>query len=99
MNNVAFSHNGNYLAAGSGDRRVKIFKLDLESRIKHLEHDFSHPAGINDVAFSPDDKRLAVACDDTRWYIHTLSLQDLVNQAKTKLEKWGFEIPKGKSHD
>lgn len=86
---VAFSHDGNHLAAGSADQRVKIFKLDLESRNMHLEHEFSHSAGINDVAFSPDDKKLAVACDDNRWYIHALDIQDVVIQAKKKLEKWG----------
>jgi WD40 repeat protein len=91
VKSVAFSHDGNHLAAGSSDRRVKIFELDPENRNMQLEHDFSHPAGINDVAFSPDDKKLAVACDDNQWYIHTLDLQDSVRQADTRLKKWGIK--------
>ena len=91
VKSVAFSHNGDQLAAGSGDRRVKVFKLALQSQNLHLLHEFNHPAGINNVAFSPDDGSLAVACDDNRWYIHILDLQKSIKQAETKLKNWGFK--------
>ena len=79
---VAFSHDGKLLAAGSNDRTAKVF--DLHGR---LLHSFSHPAGINDVAFSRDDKNLAAACDDSRWYIHPLDLEEAEAQAQKKVTR------------
>jgi WD40 repeat protein len=79
---VAFSHDGKLLAAGSNDRTAKVF--DLHGR---LLHSFNHPAGINDVAFSRDDKNLAAACDDSRWYTHPLDLDEAEAQAKKKVTR------------
>ena len=77
MESVAFSHNGKLLAGGSIDRTAKVFNLK-----GRLLHSFSHAAGINDVAFSPDDNKLATACSDNRWYIHPLDLEEAEAQAK-----------------
>lgn len=79
---VAFSHDGKLLAAGSNDRTAKVF--DLHGR---MLHSFSHPAGINDVAFSRDDKNLAAACDDGRWYTHPLDLEEAEAQAQKQVTR------------
>lgn len=82
VTSVVFSHNGKLLAAGSKDRTAKVFNLQGQEL-----HSFSHPAGINDVAFSPDDKELATACDNNRWYIHPLNLKAAEAEALTKVTR------------
>jgi WD40 repeat protein len=99
VSSVAFSHDGKLLAAGSKDRTAKVFNLEGKKI-----HDFSHFASINEVAFSPDNHKLATACDDNRWYIYQLTLKDAIDQAQkknlrelTQKECQMFDIIKGRT--
>ncbi|WP_233616773.1 WD40 repeat domain-containing protein, partial [Actinomadura harenae] len=65
---TAFSSGGRYLAvsgwtSASGDHAVGIYDGTSHARLAQME---AGKDGANGVAFSPDGKRLAVACSDGR---------------------------------
>ncbi len=58
-NQARFSHSGSLLATASDDATVRVW--ELPSGI--CRWTFDHPGKVHDVAFSPDDTRLASAGD------------------------------------
>jgi WD40 repeat protein len=63
---VDFSHNGQWLAGGSDEGKVFIWKVSYAGGLLTLEQQLELRAGeaINDLEFSPDDTRLATASED-----------------------------------
>lgn len=67
-NLATFSPDGTYLAAGSGDRIITLWKTALEKEKEPLT--ISSARQPTDLAFSPSGKMLAIACDDGTVHIH-----------------------------
>ena len=61
VNDIAFSTNNEYLAAGCEDKKVRIWSISREKIIDTLE---SHPDEVWRVAFSKDGRRFASASVD-----------------------------------
>ena len=88
---VAFSRDGKKLAAASWDRTARVFSIvpdqgAQEKKTKDINkaiHVFTHSTAVNDVAFSPDGNKLAVACIDG-WHIYSLDLKEAVTQAQKR---------------
>jgi WD40 repeat protein len=73
--NVAFSPDGNTLAAASFDRAVRLWNAVTRKPLGRLR---AHAGVVTSVAFSPDAKTLAAASEDT-----TLSLWDVGARTET----------------
>jgi WD40 repeat protein/serine/threonine protein kinase len=67
---LAFSHNGDLLAAGCRSRLIRIWNTESHKEVAVLE---GHTAGVKDFAFSPDGRWLASVGDlETRiWDVAT----------------------------
>ena len=62
-----FSSDGKFLATGSNNGKAMIINLESGNKVKYFEHNKS----VKTVAFSPDDKYLAVCCSyDDNVYIY-----------------------------
>ena len=46
-----------------------------------------HSGGVNDVAFSPDGKRLAAATEDSAVQIYVLDVRELFNLARSRVTR------------
>jgi WD40 repeat protein len=69
---VVYSQDGNWVASGSHDGRVKLFDLSTRTQI----WEFAHERAVSTVAFSPRDSTLATLCADgflRFWDVHTRS--------------------------
>src|SRR5207245_7241867 len=71
MNCVTYSADGRLLAAGAGDRTVRIWAVDTLEEVGKLQLGGT----IHGVAFSPDGTRLACGCAD-----NTIRLIDLARR-------------------
>ena len=68
---LALSHNGRFLAAGTGSNLIHLWDLISRQKLGILR---GHVAGVSGLSFSPDAKTLA-SCADTRvklWNIETV---------------------------
>jgi serine/threonine protein kinase len=61
VESVAFSHDGQILASGSGDNKIKLWLVSTGREILTLT---GHSSSVNSVAFSHDGKILASGSDD-----------------------------------
>jgi WD40 repeat protein len=61
ITNIAFSPNGDLLAAASSDFTIKIWDFNSKSLITTLDE---HKDAVRYIAFSPDGKSLASSSDD-----------------------------------
>ena len=59
---LAFSRDGRKLAAGCGDRSIRIWDLSTRTELKRIE---AHMGMVLAVAFSPDGTKLASSGDDS----------------------------------
>lgn len=65
---LAFSRDGHYIATG-GDFNVAVWDTSTGKRIVM----FPCPASVNDIVFSPDDRKLVASLDDQTIRIWTLN--------------------------
>ena len=63
---VAFSHDGHYIAAGSGYKKVYIWNLHTGVRVHILE---GHRSSIQSLVFSPDNLKLASGSSDATIHV------------------------------
>ena len=61
MHSVAFSPDGQYLASSSGDKAVKLWRVENGECTRTME---GHSETVQSVAFSPDGQYLASGSDD-----------------------------------
>ncbi|WP_276371956.1 hypothetical protein [Chryseolinea sp. H1M3-3] len=98
---VKFSPSGKYLAYGVDDisnKRGLVKLYDLNTR--EVRQFSGHRAGVNDVAFSPDEKLLASAGLDKRLQLYVLDLpEDLpVVMDNNSGFIWDIEFAKGSDY-
>ncbi len=98
---VKFSPSGKYLAYGVDDisnKRGLVKLYDLNT--KEVRQFSGHRAGVNDVAFSPDEKLLASAGLDKRLQLYVLDLpEDLpVVMDNNSGFIWDIEFAKGSNY-
>ncbi len=93
---LAFSRDGNLLAAGDEEGIVRIWDLSQNQLVATLK---AHNARVNDLKFSPDDHLLASASFDKTvqvWDLHNLDEQPVVFKDN---EDWAWSLafsPDGK---
>jgi WD40 repeat protein len=82
INSVSFNGNGTFLASGSADGTVKIWKV-AQAEILPLVTTLTLPAGVSSLAFNPHTQDLAVATE-----IKEISLFPLagLNQGSSKFQ-------------
>jgi WD40 repeat protein len=76
VNYVAFSPDGQTLATGGQDKKIKIWNLQNGKSIRTLA---GHSGGVNCVAFSPDGQTLASGSFDKKIKIWNLENEELLN--------------------
>ena len=80
----AISPNGEIIATGSWDQTARLWDVNSGERLLTLEGD-SH--GIEDVEFSPDGTHFVTSGEDGKVRIYTLSLDELVAVAESRLSR------------
>ena len=80
----AISPNGEIIATGSWDQTARLWDVNSGERLLTLEGD---SLGVEDVKFSPDGTHFATASEDGKVRIYTLSLDELVTVAESRLSR------------
>ncbi len=73
---MAFSHNGQYLAAGDGSGRVTVWTLSAAPTIYAILN--GHTSGVDSVAFSPDDTHLVSVGGDMQLIVWSMGTRTSV---------------------
>ncbi len=84
---LAFSHNGQYLAAGDFSGRVTVWTLSSAPTIYAILT--GHTDAVDSVAFSPDDTRLVSVGDDQQMIVWSMASKTSVTTiALTDIPWW-----------
>lgn len=82
--NITFDPTGTQLASGSWDRTSKLWNIQSREEVRTL---VGHSAEVNSVAFSPDGKHLATASVDASVRVYALTIQELLQLARTRVTR------------
>jgi len=81
---IAWSPDGTRIATASADKTVKLWNAATGEDVLTL---YGHTAVVGGVAFSPDGRRLATMSDDGTVRIYTLSLEELIALARSRVTR------------
>jgi WD40 repeat protein/transcriptional regulator with XRE-family HTH domain len=81
---AAWSADGTNIATASADKTTKIWDALSGEELLTL---YGHAAVVGGVAFSPDGTRLATFSDDGTVRIYTLSMQELITLAQSRVTR------------
>lgn len=80
---VTFSWDGKLIATVSVDKTAKVWNAETGEEVLSL----NAPGSLSGVAFSPDNRQLAVAGRDGTTRIYLLHIEDLITLAKTRITR------------
>ncbi|HMV28894.1 MAG TPA: WD40 repeat domain-containing protein, partial [Anaerolineales bacterium] len=80
---ITFSWDGKLIATASADKTAKVWNSETGKEMLTL----NAPGSLSGVAFSPDNRKLAVAGHDGTTRIYLLRIEDLIALANTRVTR------------